>query len=111
MHGDTVIISEIIPCPEVEYHQEKRSENGGTKATVHLSKGQLTVECATDSLEAKIRYLERELSRTTVQQITTTITTPPQRYIPKWAWWLLGLSLLYVLLRVAVWRYKIPVRL
>ena len=47
--GESILIHDTIPCPDVEYHREVRSNN--TIATVHISKGVITVECKTDSLQ------------------------------------------------------------
>ena len=88
--GDTVEISEVIPCPDVEWQQTNTSESGKTKVTAKISKGVLTVNCATDSLQKRITWLEKELSTTRAKETTTTITLPPKRYIPKWVWWMLA---------------------
>lgn len=109
--GDKVVIHDEIPCPDVEYHKQATSNTGRSTATVNISKGKLDVECKTDSLEARIKWLEA--NTTTVQKVVkeTTITLPPKRWIPKWAWWLLGINVVYLAARILFFIYKVPIRI
>lgn len=109
--ADRVVIHDIIPCPDVEYHKEATSNSGRTKAIVDIKKGNLFIDCKTDSLEARIKWLEAH--STTIKNFTkeTTITLPPKRYIPKWVWWFVGLTVLYFLLKFMLQYFKIPIRI
>jgi len=107
--GDTVEIYEAIPCPDVIFHKEATSKTGNLKAVVNISKGNLTVDCKTDSLQKRIQWLEANSRQLTVKEKIVTITPPPKRFIPKWVWWLLGLNIVYIGLRVVFKMYKIPI--
>lgn len=109
--GDSVTIYEAIPCPDVVYHKEATSKSGNVKATVNISKGNLQVDCKTDSLEQRIKWLEAHSNQVKTITKTVTITPPPKRYIPKWVWWLLGINIIYVAFRILIWKYKMPIRL
>ena len=109
--GDSVTIYEAIPCPDVVYYKEATSKSGNVKATVNISKGNLQVDCKTDSLVERIKWLEAHSSQVKTTEKTVTVTLPPKRWIPKWVWWLLGINIVYVLLRIATWKFKIPIRL
>lgn len=106
--GDSVTLHDTIPCPGVNYHKEVMSKKGITKATVDIHNNQLSVDCKTDSLSARIQWLEAHSDKVTTKTETTTITLPAKRYIPKWVYWLAGINLLYVTARILIWRYKIP---
>ncbi len=109
--GDSVYLVDEIPCPELDYFKEKTSKSGKVKTTVTISKGTLTVDCKTDSLQARIKWLEAQVKQVSVKEITTTITLPPKRFIPKWVWWLLGINIIYIAARVLFTVYKIPIRI
>lgn len=106
--GDTVEIYEAIPCPDVTYHKEATSKTGNVKATVNISKGNLTVNCATDSLVQRIQWLEAHSRQVKESKTTITITPPAKRWIPKWVWWLLGFNIIYFGLKLYLKFYKIP---
>src|SRR6266478_495360 len=47
--GEVVVISDSIPCPEVEYHREKQV--GRITEKIDISKGKISVICKDDSLK------------------------------------------------------------
>ncbi len=106
-----VKISDSIPCPEVKYSREEKSNRANL--SVNITDGKLEVNCKTDSLVERIKWLEAERKKETTRTVETvkTITLPPKRFIPKWVWWLLGINLLYIGARVLIWKYKMPVKL
>ena len=106
--GDSVKIHDTIPCPGVAYHKEAVSKTGSTKATVDIRNGELNVECKTDSLQARIEWLEANGTKTITKTQTTTIIPPAERHIPKWVWWLVTIVTLYVSAKIMIWRYKLP---
>ncbi len=109
--GDSVMITDTIPCPELNYHKEATSKSGNVKATVNISKGNLQVDCKTDSLIQRIQWLEAHSKQVVNKETTITITPPPKRYIPKWVWWLLVINIIYVAARIAIKIYKVPIRI
>ena len=109
--GDTVEIYEAIPCPDVVFHKEATSKSGNVKATVNINKGNLTVDCKTDSLQQRIQWLEAHSKQVKTFEKTVTIKPPPRRFIPKWVWWLLGITICYVAARIALVYFKIPIRI
>jgi hypothetical protein len=95
--GDTVRITDSIPCPDVTYSKEVTK--GKITAKVTINKGKLDVECKYDSLMLIIQNLRRELvtfqsynehNKATVEQVPVEV---PKPYIPKWLWWFLLASL------------------
>lgn len=111
MPGDSVKIHDTVTCPGVVYHKEATSKSGSTKTTVDLRNGELNVDCKTDSLTARIHWLEANGTKVITKTATTTITPPAEKYIPKWVWWMVAIVTLYVSARVLIWRYKIPLSL
>jgi len=109
--GDSVKIHDTIPCKNVVYHKVAMSKTGSIKAVVDINKGMLNVDCKTDSLQNRIEWLEAHANTVRTKTITTTINNPPKRFIPKWCKWLLGISVLYVVARVLIWKYKMPIKL
>lgn len=105
--GDTVKIHDTIPCKEVVYHKEATSSTGKTKATVDINNGKLTVDCKTDSLTKVIEQLQKNSTTEKTKTITTTIQAPPEKYIPKWVWWLVAINCIYVGLKFLNWKYKL----
>lgn len=106
--GDSVTLHDTIPCKGVLYHKVAVSKSGATKATVDIKNGELNVDCKTDSLQARIEWLEAHESKLVSKTITTTINNPPKRFIPKWVWWLVGIVTIYLGARIMIWYYKMP---
>ena len=109
--GDSITIHDTIPCPGLVYHKEVTSKSGNVKATVDINKGNLQVDCKTDSLIQRIQWLEAHSKQVTTLEKTVTITPPPKRWIPRWVWWLLGINIVYIAARIFFKVYKIPIRL
>lgn len=106
--GDTVRVKIAIPCPGVELHKEVFSKGGKTKATVDVRDNELNVTCETDSLQARIKWLEAR--RSTVKTITNT-NMIIKKEVPKWCWYLLVIVAVYVGARILIYRFKVPVKL
>lgn len=106
--GDTVRTQIIVPCPGVEIKKQVISKSGKLKATVQLKNNVLDVACESDSLQARISWLEANKSTN-----TRTIVTNNKVKVktPKWAWWMLGIVIAYIGVRVLAFRFKLPVRL
>src|SRR5436190_10153660 len=81
--ADSVKIHDTIPCPGLVYHKEVTSTSGKVKATVDISKGNLQVDCKTDSLVQRINWLEAHSRQVINKETTITIRLPPKRWIPK----------------------------
>jgi hypothetical protein len=111
MPGDSVTLHDTIPCPGVVYHKEAVSKNGTLKTTVDIKDGRLDVGCKADSLQARIEWLEVHGEKVITKTQTTTITPPAEKYIPKWVKWLIAITGLYIIARLFIWRYKIPLSL
>lgn len=109
--GDSVKIHDTIPCPGLVYHKEVTSKSGNVKATVDINKGNLQVDCKTDSLVQRIQWLEAHSKQVIDKETTITITPAPKRWIPKWVWWLLALNIVYIAAKVLLKVYKIPIRI
>lgn len=109
--ADSVYIIDQIPCPDLDYFKEAKSKTGNVKTTVSINKGNLKVDCKTDSLEKRIQWLEAHSNQVKTTEKTVTITLPPKRWIPKWVWWLLGINIFYLAARILIIVYKVPIRI
>lgn len=83
--GDTVVMEQVIPCPDVKW----QAKATGNKTTVkaEINNGKLKVECHTDSLNQRIQYLEKQVEnrKEVVRTVEKTLT---RRYIPKIVYWI-----------------------
>ena len=105
--GDTLQISEAIPCPDVVV--DRRVKAGNITATVHLRNGLLNVDCMTDSLMRVITTQEQRIRsmRTRSEKTTTQVPYEVIKYrVPKWCWWLLIANVLYIGFMVYRWKTK-----
>ena len=94
--GDTLEISVAIPCPDAVVNQQVKT--GRSKLTVQLQRGQLTVNCHTDSLLTIIDSLTSTIERNAMH--TEMVEVPidkPVPYIPKWVWWLVAINVIGLL--------------
>lgn len=82
--GDTVLMKQPIPCPDVVWQGEASSNK--TKVTAKIRDGTIEVACAADSLNETIQYLERELERQHNKEKVITKTIE-KKYIPKSVYW------------------------
>lgn len=101
--GDSVQIHDSIPCPDVVYHKTITSKIGKTKASVHINKGRLDVDCKTDSLRAVVDSLVT-ISKTKELHRTETIihNVPVIKYrVPQWCWWYIVVTVGFM-----VWRKR-----
>lgn len=106
--ADSVIVHEAIPCPEVIFEKTQKSESKKLTVTAKIAKGTLTIDCKTDSLLQRIKWLEQQKEK--VKEVTVKETIV-KRYIPKWVWWLILINALYLSVRVLAWRFRLPVKL
>ena len=112
--GETVTIHETVDCPDAVFNKTVTSASGNTTAKVNLSHGVLNIDCGADSLKLVIKNLKtyiNSLEKYKTIATTTTTVLPPKRFIPKWVWWLLGINILYILIRIALAYFKLPIRL
>lgn len=97
--GDSVIIKDSIPCPDVQYKKEIKSSSGRTKVEVEISKGKLKVDCKVDSLNNVIDSLAVKLK--TVEsyksQVKIVEKAVIKKVVPLWCWILLGVVILYLI--------------
>lgn len=106
--ADSVIVHEVIPCPDVSFEKTQKSESKKLTVTAKIAKGTLTIDCKTDSLLQRIKWLEQQKDK--VKEVTVKETIV-KRYIPKWVWWLILINALYLSVRVLAWRFRLPVKL
>lgn len=88
--GDSVLIKDSIPCPDVEYHKEAKSPSGKTTAKVDISKGRLTVDCKVDSLNKIIDSLKVQLQTKETYHQETKLVEKPVEKTPMWVWFVFG---------------------
>lgn len=88
--GDSVLIKDSIPCPDVEYHKEARSSTGKTTARVDISKGQLTVDCKVDSLTKIIDSLQVKLQTKETYHSEIQVVEKPVKKTSAWVWFVFG---------------------
>lgn len=88
--GDSVLITDSIPCPDVEYHKEAKSSSGKTTAKVDISKGKLTVDCKVDSLNKIIDSLKVQLQTKETYHAETKLVEKPVEKTPAWVWFVFG---------------------
>jgi len=99
--GDTVKLTETVPCPDAVWRGTAISKNGRTSVKASLNKGLLSVECKMDSIIQENDSLRAViLSKETFHDKTTVL--PPviehDRYIPWWMYLVIGVSVLIALL-------------
>ncbi len=111
--GDTLEITTAIPCPDVLF--SKTIKKGRTTLSANIGGGILTVNCHEDSLMAIIDSLQEVTHFKEDFHNKETIVIQEKEVIknkvPKWCWWMLGLSVLYVGLRILIWKYSMPFKL
>jgi hypothetical protein len=96
--GDTVTLTDSIPCPDVKYHKVVKSPSGKTTAKVDIDKGKLTVDCQTDSLTKVIDSLRIEIKTKESYHNEVKIVEKPVTKAPAWVWFLLiGVAIVTVL--------------
>lgn len=82
---------------------EKRTD--GIRSSLWADRsGNLLFNCNTDSLKQKISWLETSLRKEKFYKESKTIPVPvevPKPYIPKWMWWLFGISIC-----INIWNYR-----
>ncbi len=82
--GDTVVMGQVIPCPDVKWQAAAKGNKTTLKA--EINNGKLKVSCETDSLNARIQYLEKKIenSKEVVKTIDRTIT---KNRVPRIIYW------------------------
>lgn len=96
--GEKVIVTEKVPCPKWDYDTVAVRDN--VKLHVNITNGHLIATCEADSLKKVIKLLSSQIKN--YHETVKTVEVPvkvPQRFIPKWVWWLLGINamlLIYV---------------
>lgn len=88
LDAEYIHIYDSIPCPELEYH--KTVTKNHLTASVHISKGQLKVDCKSDSLQKIIHRLEHRLTVETFRKKVEVHTVQLWRvhWYDKWARWI-----------------------
>lgn len=100
-----IIIKDTIPCPIIDYSKEKQDSTTKVTAKIILKNGKLHVECMVDSLQQRIKWLEKQQETIKKTILTNTVTiNKPVPYTPHWHWYLHG-----VLLLLLMWLFRTPV--
>lgn len=102
--GETVIIEDTIPCPQLEYHKSVTKNHVTLK--IDISKGKVTFMCAADSLQ---RLLNRERKERVITRTKNFVSKP---LIERKAYWydtyffrpVAGLSIILLLLYLLISR-------
>ncbi len=95
MPGETITYHDSIPCPEAFIGNAITGKQNTLK--VSLKNGILHIDCKSDSLKAKIKLLEWQLTKEKYLNESKNIEVPvsvPTPYIPKWIWLAIGVSIL-----------------
>lgn len=107
--GDTTEISVAIPCPDVKI--DVATTKGRTTLTAKTDgRGNLKIDCKTDSLLLVIDSLKNTITETQKfhtelkQDIIEKPVTVIKYKVPKWCWWLLIINLAYL-----AWRFRNPI--
>lgn len=102
--GDSVLLQDTIPCPDVQYHKEVKSPSGRTTAKVDINKGKLTVDCKVDSLTRIIDSLQVKIKTIEAyhSEIKTIEVPVVKNKTPLWAWIMLGALSLYFLIPIVI---------
>lgn len=97
--GDSVIIKDSIPCPDVQYKKEIKSGSGRTRVEIEISRGKLKVDCKVDSLNNVIDSLAVKLKTMESYKSEVKIVEKPviRKVVPLWCWILLGVVILYLI--------------
>ncbi len=95
--GDSVVLHDSIPCPDVQFHKEVKSPSGRTTAKIDINRGKITVDCKTDSLSRVIDSLQVKLKTTEAyhSEVKTVEIPVIKHRTPVWAWFLLVGVILY----------------
>ena len=71
---------------------------GKLRVKIKNLNGQLVIETNTDSI---INSKVKEILKHTEKQVETIETIVQKKYIPKWIWYVLGITLIYIIYRIA----------
>jgi hypothetical protein len=66
------------------------------------------LQAVIDSLTEVTHFQEDWHNKETIVEKTVTVT---KYKTPKWCWWLMGLNVLYIGLRILIWKYSMPFKL
>jgi hypothetical protein len=94
--GDTVKLTDTVPCPDAQWKGSKKSKSGRTTVSASLDKGLLSIDCAVDSLlhendSLKAVVKNMESYKTVATTETVEVPTP---YVPWWVYVTVGLCIL-----------------
>lgn len=97
--GEQSIIHDTIPCPELEYHSEKKKNH--ITARVTISKGKLDVECIADSLKRIIEAQTHQIEIYRTEKERVVEQPPCDHRATKWdkfaTWWFAGSVLVIII--------------
>lgn len=103
--GESILLHDTIPCPELEYHREVKKNN--LTAKVHISKGKMSVEFITDSLKKLIDAQSRITDHYRMVKTKEVVIPECQHKSTTWDvfcyWWFgitVGLSLLFIYFKI-----------
>lgn len=75
VQGETIYISDTLPCPELNYHRETTKNH--LTATIDIRKGIVSVKCREDSLkriiDEKNRYIESHSKQSNKEVVTAAV--------------------------------------
>lgn len=95
--GDTVKLTEKVPCPETQWKGQSKSKSGRTQVAAEINNGTLNVECFTDSLLHVQDSLEQVITKMSrYKQEIVTISSVEYK-MPWWGWLLIAVALLIAL--------------
>ncbi len=98
--GDTVKLTDTVPCPDAVWRGTATSKNGRTSVKASLNKGLLTVDCKTDSLLKQLDSLRAVIKVKELYHAKETVLPPVvehDRYIP---WWVYAIIVVCALIAV-----------
>lgn len=105
--SESVFIHDSIPCPYFEYKKEVKHNN--VTAKVVISKGKLTVECKSDSLE-KLLHTKDSIITNFHSEVKIPKEVPAFKehwYLKPLLWWFI-ISLLFIIVYLIFSKIKKP---
>jgi hypothetical protein len=99
--GDTVKLSDTVPCPNANWRGTAISKSSHTSVTASLSKGVITISCKEDSLNVLVDSLKAKIREKEVWGDVTVTPAPIVQEVykmPWWGWLVIGICVLITLL-------------
>lgn len=98
--GDTVTITQQIPCPDAVFSSAVSGQRANIK--VDVKNGVITATAICNELRDSLKVAQLQVqnlrqriaNQSTVKEVPYKVKEP---YIPRWVWWLLGINIALVL--------------